>query len=114
MEGYDTREVALNTRFEDVRVEEAGVFIKLALDEASGLARRRNRAPTSITSTSQCELGKSNRTSSSTAESGTSGHLSTASTSRSSPSRATPVHSQTTLMRAGNIANGVTTHHVPQ
>jgi polygalacturonase len=32
MEGYDTA-VIRNTTFEDVRVEEAGIFIKLALDE---------------------------------------------------------------------------------
>ena len=32
MEGYDTA-VIRNTRFEDVRVEDAGIFIKLALDE---------------------------------------------------------------------------------
>ncbi len=105
MEGYDTAEVR-NTRFEDVRVEEAGVFIKLALDEPPDWRDAANQSTyvdTYFTNVSS----ESNRTVQLHGRSGTTGTIDGVHFTNLTI-QGNAVTSQTDPDASWNIANGVT------
>jgi len=105
MEGYDTA-VVRNTIFEDIRVESAGIFIKLALDEPPDWRNAANQTvyqDTYFTNVSS----DSNRTIILHGRSGTSGTIDGVHFTNLTI-RGNAVTSQTDSDASWNIANGVT------
>ena len=105
MEGYDTAAIT-NTTFEDIRVESAGIFIKLALDEPPDWRNAANQSvyqDTYFTNVSSDQ----NRTIILHGRSGTSGTIDGVHFTNLTI-QGNPVTSQTDGDASWNIANGVT------